>query len=323
MPQPFVSIIVPVYNRETFVARCIDSVLQQDCNDYEIVAVDDGSSDQSVGVLSRYAAVRLIRHQRNMGVLRARLTGLQHAQGDWVIFLDSDDELVPGSLTAIHQRLHELPPDTDGALFCCKMDNGTISPSIWPPAVLDYESYLIYMNGHFGVRRGEPSFDFLHCIRTSRIEQLESFMQNGLEDLFQLEFYKQSKAQFFPYVARLYHQDADNQIVKSLELDHRTNFTLTLGRAASIESIIERHGPALLQTAPRVYDHYISKLALLEFLSGRRRKGFAFSIRAIMASPWTIRLWVIPLLGLFGNDLLAFVRSARSRMRGKEQKTTS
>jgi glycosyltransferase involved in cell wall biosynthesis len=82
MPQPFLSIIVPVYNRETLVARCIESVLQQDCNDYEIIAIDDGSCDQSVEVLSHYPAVCLIRHERNMGVLRARFTGLQHAHGD-------------------------------------------------------------------------------------------------------------------------------------------------------------------------------------------------------------------------------------------------
>ena len=154
------------------------------------------------------------------------------------------------------------------------------------------------------------------------MDRSKSFMQTGLEDLFQLEFYKQSTAQFFPHVARLYHQDADNQIVKSLELDHRTNIALTRGRAVSMERIIERHGPALLKTAPRVYDHYMSNLALLQFLSGRRRKGLAFSIRAIMASPWSLRLWVVPVLGLLGNDLLAFVRNARSRIRGREQKTT-
>ena len=134
---------MPVYNREAFVARCIESILQQDCNDYEIIAVDDGSSDRSVEVLSRYQAVRLFRHETNIGVLRARFTGLQHAHGDWAIFLDSDDELVPGSLITIHQRLNELSPDMGGALFCCKMDNGTITPGVYPPAVLDYESYLI------------------------------------------------------------------------------------------------------------------------------------------------------------------------------------
>jgi Glycosyl transferase family 2 len=67
MSQPFLSIIVPVYNREAFVARCIDSVLQQDRNDYEIIAVDDGSSDRSVEVLSRHAAVRLNRTNATWG----------------------------------------------------------------------------------------------------------------------------------------------------------------------------------------------------------------------------------------------------------------
>jgi hypothetical protein len=210
----------------------------------------------------------------------------------------------------------------DGALFCCKMDNGTISPSVYPPAVLDYESYLTCINDHYDDRRRESTFDFLHCVRTNSMRPLESFMRNGLEDLSQLEFYKQSKAQFFPYVARLYHQDANNQIVKSLKLGHRTNLAQIRGRAESIEGIIERHGAALRRTAPLAYNHYISNLALLEFLSGRSLRAFAFSIQALMASPWTIRSWVMPLIGLFGSGPLAVVRKARLRIRGTERNTT-
>jgi hypothetical protein len=146
-------------------------------------------------------------------------------------------------------------------------------------------------------------------------------MRNGLEDLVLLEFYQRTKAQFIPYVARLYHQDADNQLVKRVQLDHRANLALTRGRAESMKTILERHGTALRRTAPLVYNHYMSSLALLEFSSGRRLKGFACSIQALIASPRTVRLWIIPFIGLFGNGLLAFVRNTRLRMRGKEQNT--
>jgi glycosyltransferase involved in cell wall biosynthesis len=68
--RPFLSVVIPVYNRERFVGRCIDSVLRQDCTDAEIIAVDDGSRDNSVAVLRSYAdnpRFHLIEHKENKG----------------------------------------------------------------------------------------------------------------------------------------------------------------------------------------------------------------------------------------------------------------
>ena len=73
--RPFLSVVIPVYNRENFVRRCIDSILLQDCTDCEIIAVDDGSSDRSVAVLESYVdnpRFHLIKHPKNKGVMAAR-----------------------------------------------------------------------------------------------------------------------------------------------------------------------------------------------------------------------------------------------------------
>ena len=94
---PFLSIIVPVHDRERFVRRCLDRVdTTQDMTGCEIIAIDDASSDRSVEVMQTYGnQIRLLRHSRNQGVVLARATGITHANGEWVIFLDSDDELIP------------------------------------------------------------------------------------------------------------------------------------------------------------------------------------------------------------------------------------
>ena len=92
--QPTVSIIVPVYNAEATLRRCVDSILTQQYTDFELLLVDDGSTDASGVICDEYAAqdarVHAI-HQENAGVSTARNRALDQAQGVYLQFLDSDD----------------------------------------------------------------------------------------------------------------------------------------------------------------------------------------------------------------------------------------
>lgn len=91
-----VSIIVPVYNTEDYLACCIDSILRQTFTDYELLLVDDGSTDGSGAICDSYqtkdSRVRVF-HQQNGGVSSARNYGVQQAQGEWICYVDSDDEV--------------------------------------------------------------------------------------------------------------------------------------------------------------------------------------------------------------------------------------
>ncbi|MGN0774045.1 MAG: glycosyltransferase [Candidatus Ventricola sp.] len=93
-----VSVIVPVYNVEGELPRCLDSILGQTYPNIEIVAVNDGSTDASGRILDRYAqeyaSIRVI-HKENGGVTSARLRGIAEAGGEWIGFVDSDDEIEP------------------------------------------------------------------------------------------------------------------------------------------------------------------------------------------------------------------------------------
>ena len=96
-----VSIIVPVYNTETYLSCCIDSILSQSFTDFELLLVDDGSTDGSGKICDAYAEkdsrIRVF-HKKNGGVSSARNMGLDNAKGEWVFFVDSDDELMPDGL---------------------------------------------------------------------------------------------------------------------------------------------------------------------------------------------------------------------------------
>lgn len=89
-----ISIIIPVYNVEKYLRKCIESVLAQDFSDYEVLLIDDGSTDMSGQICDEYAekyAVVKVIHQENMGVGSARNTGIENANGDYLFFVDSDD----------------------------------------------------------------------------------------------------------------------------------------------------------------------------------------------------------------------------------------
>ena len=96
--MPNISIIVPVYNAEQWLERCIDSIVAQTYADWELLLIDDGSTDCSGAICDRYAAsdprIQAF-HKPNGGVSSARNLGLDHAQGEWITFVDSDDYTYP------------------------------------------------------------------------------------------------------------------------------------------------------------------------------------------------------------------------------------
>lgn len=103
-----VSVILPVYNTEPYLDRCIESILTQTFADFELIIVDDGSTDGSGKICDYYATrderVRVL-HEVNSGVSAARNIGLKHMTGDWVTFVDSDDWLEPSALQIMKESL--------------------------------------------------------------------------------------------------------------------------------------------------------------------------------------------------------------------------
>lgn len=112
------SIIVPVYNVREYLADCVNSLLEQDVQDYEILLIDDGSTDGSGVLCDGYQAafpekVRTI-HQENGGLGAARNTGLEQARGEYLLFVDSDDYLDPHALACLSRAVEE----TDADMVC-------------------------------------------------------------------------------------------------------------------------------------------------------------------------------------------------------------
>ena len=104
-----ISVIVPTYNRAHQLPRTLDSILCQSCSPKEIIVVDDGSTDETLALMtSEYPEIVFIQ-QQNTGVSSARNVGIKRASGDWIAFLDSDDEWLPEKLEIQMKALYENP----------------------------------------------------------------------------------------------------------------------------------------------------------------------------------------------------------------------
>lgn len=109
-----ISVIIPVYNVEKYLNRCVDSVLAQDYDNYEIILVDDGSTDSSGMICDELAdaneKIRVI-HQKNAGLSAARNTGIENAASEKLFFLDSDDYIEKDALSILNKLLEESDAD--------------------------------------------------------------------------------------------------------------------------------------------------------------------------------------------------------------------
>ena len=109
----FFSVIVPVYNVEKYIEKCIESIFNNQINDVEIIIVNDGSTDNSRNIINKYAERDniVIIDQENAGLSAARNSGLKIAKGEYILFLDSDDYLEPEALDILYKVVCESRAD--------------------------------------------------------------------------------------------------------------------------------------------------------------------------------------------------------------------
>lgn len=113
--MPKVSVLVPVYNVERYISRCLESLLRQTMYDIEIIVVDDCSPDSSMCIVKELAStdkrIKMIRHKQNMGLMWTRRTGYMAAKGDFITFCDSDDHLPLDALENLYTKALETGAD--------------------------------------------------------------------------------------------------------------------------------------------------------------------------------------------------------------------
>ena len=145
--KDLISVIVPVYNVETYLPQCLESILDQDHKELEIILIDDGSTDASGKICDQYAArdsrIQVI-HQKNGGAAAAKNAGLRAATGEYLAFADSDDYLEPGAYRYMLQTLKETGAQVGEFSFRYVSQNGGEDHVIYPERELvGMKEYLL------------------------------------------------------------------------------------------------------------------------------------------------------------------------------------
>lgn len=225
-----ISIIVPVYNEETYLPRCIESVLSQGYSTIELLLIDDGSTDSSGAICDKYAAqddrIRVF-HKENEGVSKTRNLGISKASGEWVLFLDSDDYLLEDALLTLITQAQKtgtlvscanLYIEKQGCreIFCTGLTNGIIANNFraWyfksiclcQGATLFHHSVITDQMYDEKLSRGED----VHCIfKLMRTHKLS--YTNRCVMVYSLEDHGLSARCRDPYKDHVFHMDFEGK----------------------------------------------------------------------------------------------------------------
>lgn len=142
-----ISVIIPAYNIENEISRCLNSVLKQTYKNIEIIVVDDGSSDRTLEILNLYEQKYdnvIVVHQENQGVFSARLNGIKRATGKWIGFVDGDDEIEEEMYFSLMKNAMEYQADISHCGYEMDFPNRTD---------LYYGTdRIIYQDNHMGLK---------------------------------------------------------------------------------------------------------------------------------------------------------------------------
>lgn len=152
MKTPQISIVVPVYNAENFLENCVDSILHQSFKDFELLLINDGSTDRSTQICDNYASLdpRIkVLHKQNAGAASARKYGVDMAIGNWIFFSDSDDSLPQNALFDLIQVANKNKSldiisgtFTNGPYTYRHSQTGIITPTEYTCLLLQLETYI-------------------------------------------------------------------------------------------------------------------------------------------------------------------------------------
>lgn len=304
-PGPFLSIIIPTWNRAAEIRRCLDSVLGQSFADYEIVIVDGNSTDGTVEEIRKYndARIGIIQESEKSGCWGARLLGVKAAKGRWIAFLDSDDEMTPGALGRLAERCRQAAADVGVIGATYRIDTGLTEP--YPPLP----------EGPFGLAEDlqwlnrQERADYLHVIRREVMETTELPAPRGSGTLFELDVFDHWRKDISQEIAGIVHTDVANRMIGKGKGFSVESMSFRAAQAAMMyERVIEKYGERLRRHAPRFLANTHRHAGLMHMIAGHRLRGARHLGPYLLRRPADVKAWGVFLSGLIGPVALTWAR---------------
>lgn len=273
---PTVTVGITAYNRPAMVRRAIESVLRQSGVEFEIVVVDDGSGDETPAVIREMAdsdrRIRPVFHEVNRGVNAAKNSLFDYARGQFTLFLDSDDELLPDALSAFVDAFHTAGPAYGMIVMNCV---DSVSGS-WTGRGLQHECDVSYAEALSGRMSGQFSGMWRTCLIGSlRFAENEAAFENTLW----LQLYRKGKVRYFPKVTKIYYTDTPGSVV-SLRFDQQS----AARRLAAVRSHLNEFGEDMKSFRSPRLAALNRELVLFANLAGERSQALRGAMRLLFSS---------------------------------------
>jgi glycosyltransferase involved in cell wall biosynthesis len=271
--MPLFSIIIPTYNRAFFIGRCINSVLSQQFTDFEIIVVDDGSTDNTNDIVENYNDSRLFYDKKDKnGVSSARNYGVNHASGAWLLFLDSDDIL------------------SDNALF------------IWNREIQNNKNHNLIFSSH--VNQYSDKQIVVYPKPLGRLYQNQTGLFTAGSFVVKKDIFKEvggfdEKIVFGenyelglrlfnnPNISIKSHYINDVTTIVTIHENSSSNRSISENKLLSMEIFIEKHF-LLLKKQKRLY-HYYRIAGVLSRKIKKKKKAIQYLIKSIYYNPFQLK----------------------------------
>ena len=228
--NPLVSIVMATYNRAKTIERAIDGVFKQSYSNWELIIVDDGSSDNTSEILDKYtdSRIRRFKHEKNKGVTATKNLGLKNIKGEWFTTFDSDDEMYPEALEVMLNIPLNVDPEVT-AVTCNCLDTTTKTFSglgLKENGYLDNHTLMTVCKHEFwGITRSD-------------LLQNDLFNENlfGYESILWYKIDDRAKRYYIHRALRIYHTEGSDSVTKAQQ---KYNFEREISHYSNI--IVETH----------------------------------------------------------------------------------
>ena len=269
---PKVSVIIPTYNRSHMITRAVESVLNQTYPEFEIIIVDDASTDSTYDVIRSIndSRVKVIRHERNMGGSRSRNTAIEASSGEYIALLDDDDEWLPEKLRKQVDVFRESSAETglvySGFSFISSKDNSVLK-------------------GIVPQKKGDLFRDFLNrdiiCASTSVIKK-DCFKKAGN---FDETLSSCQDWDMWIRITRHYRVDFSGDILANVYIHGDQISTNLDSKISSRETLLKKYFNYLSEHPPILAFHY-RRLGIMNCLANNRIRAFSCFLKSLRLIPF-------------------------------------
>lgn len=294
---PTVSVILPTYNRGHLIVRAILSVLNQSYSDFELLIVDDGSTDQTQEVIARLddSRIRYIRHKQNQGASAARNTGIKASLGRFLAFQDSDDEWLPNKLAQQVESLTQSPPKV-GVVYSRFWHIHGHRKSLIPSQMAKWVGWLPFKGRNLAGDLYDSLLRGNFITPQATLVRKECFEKAGLFDERMPRF---QDWELWLRIAKHYHFQYIDEPLVSLYFTPRSISANQRALAEAFELILLKHA-ADVQANPHLWAHIKYAKGDLLYQSGELSKGKEQLFQAVRLSPYNLVYRLAALLSFCG-----------------------